>query len=62
MQQAFIEHDAFQCGYCTGGQIVSSVEMLEGAEAGWANHVTEHVHATGTLVRDHPITPDKLVR
>jgi hypothetical protein len=24
--------------------------------------VTEHVHATGTLVRDHPITPDKLVR
>jgi xanthine dehydrogenase YagT iron-sulfur-binding subunit len=62
MQQAFIEHDAFQCGYCTAGQIVSSVEILAGAEAGWASLVTEHVHATGTLVRDLPITPDKLVR
>src|ERR1700742_98180 len=32
LQQAFIEHDAFQCGYCTPGQICSAVGML--AEAG----------------------------
>jgi xanthine dehydrogenase YagT iron-sulfur-binding subunit len=29
MQRAFIEHDAFQCGYCTPGQIVPTVGMLE---------------------------------
>lgn len=29
LQRAFVEHDAFQCGYCTPGQIVSAVGMLE---------------------------------
>ena len=28
MQKAFIEHDAFQCGYCTSGQIVSAIGLL----------------------------------
>src|SRR5437763_15357526 len=28
MQQAFIEHDGFQCGYCTAGQIMSAVALL----------------------------------
>jgi xanthine dehydrogenase YagT iron-sulfur-binding subunit len=30
MQRAFIEHDAFQCGYCTSGQIMSAVALLKG--------------------------------
>jgi xanthine dehydrogenase YagT iron-sulfur-binding subunit len=28
LQQAFVEHDAFQCGYCTAGQIMSAVGLL----------------------------------
>lgn len=41
MHRSFIEHDAFQCGYCTPGQIVSAVGMLEEVEAGWPSHATE---------------------
>ncbi|CAM3386865.1 (2Fe-2S)-binding protein [Flavobacterium chungbukense] len=33
IQQAFIDHDAFQCGYCTPGQICSAVGMLQEAKA-----------------------------
>jgi len=33
MQQAFIDHDAFQCGYCTPGQICSAIGMLAEARA-----------------------------
>jgi xanthine dehydrogenase YagT iron-sulfur-binding subunit len=40
LQRSFIEHDAFQCGYCTPGQIVSAVGMLAEAEAGWPSAVT----------------------
>ncbi|OZI31490.1 (2Fe-2S)-binding protein [Bordetella genomosp. 10] len=29
MQQAFVEHDGYQCGYCTSGQIMSAVALLE---------------------------------
>ena len=35
LQAAFIEHDAFQCGYCTPGQICSAVGMLREVAAGW---------------------------
>src|SRR5262245_13781563 len=41
LQRAFITHDAFQCGYCTPGQIVSAAGMLQEAAAGWPSVVTE---------------------
>jgi xanthine dehydrogenase YagT iron-sulfur-binding subunit len=49
MQQAFLEHDAFQCGYCTPGQICSAVGMLDEARAGWPSNVTENVSDGGVL-------------
>lgn len=48
MQAAFIEHDGFQCGYCTPGQICSAVGMLGEAEAGWPSYATADVSA-GTI-------------
>jgi xanthine dehydrogenase YagT iron-sulfur-binding subunit len=33
LQQAFIDHDAFQCGYCTSGQIVSGVALIREGKA-----------------------------
>ena len=41
MQQAFIEHDGFQCGYCTPGQICSAVGMLDEFRSGAPSAVTE---------------------
>ena len=40
VQQAFLDHDAFQCGYCTPGQICSAVGMLDEVAAGWPSAVT----------------------
>jgi xanthine dehydrogenase YagT iron-sulfur-binding subunit len=40
MQAAFVEHDGYQCGYCTPGQICSSVAMLEEMRQGWPSHVS----------------------
>ena len=41
MQSAFVKHDGFQCGYCTPGQICSSVAMLDEIKAGVPSHVTD---------------------
>ena len=40
LQQAFIEHDAFQCGYCTPGQLCSAAGMLGEVHQGWPSAVT----------------------
>jgi xanthine dehydrogenase YagT iron-sulfur-binding subunit len=40
MQAAFVKHDGYQCGYCTPGQICSSVAMLEEIKAGVPSHVS----------------------
>jgi xanthine dehydrogenase YagT iron-sulfur-binding subunit len=40
LQDSFIEHDAFQCGYCTPGQICSAAGMIAEAREGWPSAVT----------------------
>lgn len=40
MQDAFVEHDGYQCGYCTPGQICSAVAMLGEIKRGVPSHVT----------------------
>ncbi|MCO8270814.1 2Fe-2S iron-sulfur cluster-binding protein [Actinoplanes sp. TRM 88003] len=39
VQEKFLEHDGFQCGYCTPGQICSAVGMLDEAAKGWPSAV-----------------------
>jgi xanthine dehydrogenase YagT iron-sulfur-binding subunit len=41
LQQAFIEHDAFQCGYCTSGQICSAAGLLAEGRAQSADEIRE---------------------
>ena len=41
MQQAFLDHDGYQCGYCTPGQICSAVAVLDEARQGHPSHVTD---------------------
>lgn len=55
MQRSFIEHDGYQCGYCTPGQIVSAVGMLDEVEAGWPSHVTGDVSAEEISLSDAEI-------
>jgi xanthine dehydrogenase YagT iron-sulfur-binding subunit len=43
MQAAFVEHDGFQCGYCTSGQICSATGMLNESRAGMPSYVTENL-------------------
>ncbi|MEO3859528.1 2Fe-2S iron-sulfur cluster-binding protein [Acrocarpospora sp. B8E8] len=53
LQQAFIEHDGFQCGYCTPGQICSAVGMAAEARRGLPSHVTDDLSARRiALTRD----------
>ena len=49
LQQAFIEHDAFQCGYCTSGQIMSGVACISGGHATEEGAIREYM--SGNLCR-----------
>jgi len=49
MQQAFLDHDAFQCGYCTPGQLCSAVGMLDEVKAGHPSHVTQDLETDPQL-------------
>lgn len=54
MQAAFVKHDGFQCGYCTPGQICSSVAVLEEIKADIPSHVT------GDLTTPVQVTPAEI--
>jgi xanthine dehydrogenase YagT iron-sulfur-binding subunit len=49
MQAAFVEHDAFQCGYCTPGQIMSAVACVQEGHADNDDAIREHM--SGNLCR-----------
>jgi xanthine dehydrogenase YagT iron-sulfur-binding subunit len=49
VQQMFIEHDGFQCGFCTSGQIMSAVALIEEAKAGWPSAATIDVTRPFTI-------------
>ena len=55
LQQAFIDHDGFQCGYCTPGQICSAVGMAAEAKRGVPSHVTGDLSADSI-----PLSHDEL--
>ena len=44
VQQAFLDYDGLQCGYCTPGQICSAVALLQEAKNGDASFVTENLN------------------
>jgi xanthine dehydrogenase YagT iron-sulfur-binding subunit len=49
VQASFLEHDGFQCGYCTPGQICSAVALLDEVHQGQASAVTADVSAKGPV-------------
>jgi len=55
IQQAFLEHDGFQCGYCTPGQICSAAGMLAEVEAGMPSHVTRDLARRDVALSDEEI-------
>jgi xanthine dehydrogenase YagT iron-sulfur-binding subunit len=55
LQAAFIEHDAYQCGYCTPGQLCSAAGMLAEARAGWPSAVTADLTAPAVTLDDDEI-------
>ena len=55
LQAAFIEYDAFQCGYCTPGQLCSAVGMLAETQANAPSHVTADVAADQITLSDEEI-------
>ncbi len=57
VQQAFLDLDGYQCGYCTPGQICSAVAMIEEHAAGWPSAVTDDVRPDAAPA---PLTADEI--
>ena len=55
VQQAFLDRDAYQCGYCTPGQICSAVGMLAEAKEGWPSHATADVTVQGVVLDEDEV-------
>ncbi|MZE70487.1 2Fe-2S iron-sulfur cluster binding domain-containing protein [Streptomyces sp. SID5789] len=49
LQSAFLQHDGFQCGYCTPGQIMSALALLDEGRAGSADEIREYM--SGNICR-----------
>ena len=49
LQEAFIKHDGFQCGYCTPGQIISGIAVIREGHAGSAAEIREYM--SGNICR-----------
>lgn len=56
--EAFIDQDAFQCGYCTPGQVCSAVGVLNEVDRGWPSHATADVGAE--LTRSAGLSHDEV--
>ena len=52
LQTAFVEHDGFQCGYCTSGQICSTIGMLAESQSGMPSYVTEDLTKSAAELTD----------
>ncbi|WP_329031271.1 2Fe-2S iron-sulfur cluster-binding protein [Streptomyces sp. NBC_01725] len=57
VQQAFLDLDGYQCGYCTPGQICSAIAVIEEHAAGWPSAVTDDV---GPEAGPPPLTPAEI--
>jgi xanthine dehydrogenase YagT iron-sulfur-binding subunit len=55
MQAAFVEHDGFQCGYCTSGQICSAIGMLAESRQGMPSYVTADLMQAAAELTDAEI-------
>ncbi|QSI34386.1 2Fe-2S iron-sulfur cluster binding domain-containing protein [Variovorax sp. RKNM96] len=55
IQQAFLDHDGFQCGYCTPGQICSAAGMLAEVKLGMPSHVTRDLAAGAVTLTEAEI-------
>ncbi len=55
LQSRFLERDAYQCGYCTPGQLCSATGMLAEARRGWPSAVTTDLVADRTALTDAEI-------
>ncbi|WP_328346803.1 (2Fe-2S)-binding protein [Streptomyces violaceus] len=58
VQQAFLDLDGFQCGYCTPGQICSAIAMIEEHAAGWPSAATDDVRPEAGP--PPPLTPEEI--